>query len=269
MNPMEKRYGLKSNQDPLSLDHTVKHIIEHASCREFSAQQIPESLRGILYAAAQSAPSKSNLQQYSFLDVTDSRTKKKLCEWFPSLTWAFMAPMFTIALGDLHRNRMISAHHGYQYNAHPEDAFMNAAVDSALATQALIVAAESYGLGTCPISQIRERIEELATWLDLPDGCFPVCGLAIGYPLSTSKRISPRLPAEVVVHKDRYQSPNMERIHEYDARFNAAVGEPKPRYPERFGLPAISTWSENVARQTAVEERNQFRSFLKRRCILS
>jgi len=269
MNAIQARYGYAQTVDLATLNPTLECLLQHSSCRAFSDQAIPQSMRDTLYAAAQSAPSKSNLQQYSFLEVTEEHIRTQLMNWFPALAWAFGAPMLTFSLGDLHRNQVISAHHGYEYNAHPEDAFLNAAVDAALATQALITAAESQGFGTCPISQIRERLHEVADLLALPNGVFPICAVAIGLPASGApSQVSPRLPADLVIHHNRYQPPSLEAITSYDARFNEAKGLPKVRYPERFGEPNKPTWSDNVARQTAVEERAQLRDYLRLKGIL-
>lgn len=269
MNPIAARYGEDDYEAPIASNDTVTTLLRHASCREFADTPISDSMRQTLYAAAQSAPSKSNLQQYSFIDVIDTAHKQQLQQLFPKLDWAFKAPMLAFVLGDLSRNQKISALHDHVYNAHPEDAFLNAAVDAALATQALITAAESLGLGTCPLSQIRERLDEIALLLSLPTHVFPICAVAIGYPMhEQSQVVSPRLPARMVVHTDRYQPPNPADIHAYDQRFTKAVGAPKPRYPEYFGEPTTATWSNNVARQTAVAERSQFRSFLRAQQIL-
>lgn len=269
MNPIAARYGEDDYEAPIASNDTVTTLLCHSSCREFADTPISDSMRQTLFAAAQSAPSKSNLQQYSFIEVTDPALKQQLEHLLPKLDWAFQAPMLTFALGDLHRNQLISALHGHVYNAHPEDAFLNAAVDAALATQALITAAESFGLGTCPLSQIRERLDEITSLLSLPAHVFPICAIAIGYPLHAQSRvISPRLPAQVVVHTNRYQPPSPEVIHAYDQKFTKAVGAPKPRYPEYFGDPTAASWSNNVARQTAVAERSQLRSFLRAQQIL-
>ena len=48
------------------------------------------------------------------------------------------------------------------------DAFLNAAVDAGLVLMNFIRAAEAVGLGCCPISVIRNHIDEVAELLELP-----------------------------------------------------------------------------------------------------
>src|SRR5581483_2120913 len=79
------------------------------------------------------------------------------------------------------------------------EGFFNAAVDAALALQTCILAAETLGLGTCPISVLRNRIAEVADILALPAKVFPVAGLCLGYPAQPGF-ISMRLPLEATVH---------------------------------------------------------------------
>ena len=57
---------------------------------------------------------------------------------------------------------------------------MNAAVDAGIAMQTFILAAESYGLGCCPLSELRNHVDLLSDELALPRHVFPVAGLAVG-----------------------------------------------------------------------------------------
>jgi nitroreductase/FMN reductase [NAD(P)H] len=98
------------------------------------------------------------------------------------------------------------------------DAFFNAAVDAAIALSAFVSAAELAGLGTCPISQIRDHVAKVDALLELPDWVVPVAGLAIGYPES-KEPLSARLAPSATVHTDRYDTTAVEReLDAYDAR---------------------------------------------------
>ena len=83
------------------------------------------------------------------------------------------------------------------------EGFFNATVDAALALQTCILAAETLGLGTCPISVLRNRSRRSSAILELPDKVFPVAGLCLGYPAQPGF-ISMRLPLAATVHIDRY-----------------------------------------------------------------
>jgi nitroreductase len=247
---------------------TIETLLSHSSCRSFFDEPITEEIRDLLFTAAQSAPTKSNLQQYSFIEITDSNIRDQLISFFPEMKWAINAPLLFIVLGDLHRNQTICEWANRTYNAHHQDAFLNASVDAALATQSLIMAAESIGLGACAISKIREKIEQVSDLLELPKSVFPICALAIGYPKLRPGSTSPRLPLDAIRHINKYRKPSRELIKHYDAQFNASYGPPTPRYPEQFGSPKTASWSDNVSRQTSVCERNQLTAYLVRQGII-
>ena len=67
------------------------------------------------------------------------------------------------------------------------DAFLNAAADAAMHMSTFIWAAESVGLGTCPISVVRNHIDEVSRLLELPDHVFPLAGMCVGWPKRSSR----------------------------------------------------------------------------------
>jgi nitroreductase/FMN reductase [NAD(P)H] len=144
------------------------------------------------------------------------------------------------------------------------DTFLNASVDAALAMAFCIMSAEAVGLGTCPISYVRNHLDLVAFLFGLPDGVFPVVGLTLGYPAARNE-VSPRLPPSVVVHRERYDDSGLAAaLPAYDALRPPA----KPRYPEVHGAkPEGCRWSENTARQLSVPERANFRAWLARKGI--
>ena len=253
------RYGDPSPIPEIESRSTIDTLLSHQSCRAFSTKPITDELKKLIFAAAQSAPSKSNLQQYSLIDVSHLLIRDKLRQMIPSIQWALDAPMLVIIIGDTHRARELNRQRNYEFRWEDTDAFLNAAVDASLALGFMIGAAEGLGIGTCPISKIRESSEAIAKLLELPRGTFPICACAFGYPQTETRTISPRLPQSVVVHRDTYKPIDFEDIDRYDKTFNSVAGPPNARYPEKFGTPKQSTWSDNVARQTAVRERPDFR----------
>lgn len=57
-----------------------------------------------------------------------------------------------------------------------------AVCDAVIAAQNAVVAAESFGIGSCYIGDIMENIEEQRDILDLPPYVFPAAMLVFGYP---------------------------------------------------------------------------------------
>jgi nitroreductase/FMN reductase [NAD(P)H] len=141
---------------------------------------------------------------------------------------------------------------------------MNAAVDAALAMMNFIRAAEAVGLGACPVSAVRNRPERVSEVLGLPEAVFPVAGLCAGYPAEQG-RITPRLPLEVTVHRDRYDESRLEeRIEAYDRRRAAIAPYRSRRHADRYPDCAFYGWSEDKARQYSVPERTDFGAYIRR-----
>jgi FMN reductase [NAD(P)H] len=265
------RYGLDAPaaDAPAELSPAMELILRHRSIRRFRDAPVAEPLLQALLACAQSAPTKSNLQQYSIVDIRDPELRRRLAELFADMEWAISAPVLLVFLGDMRRGRRIAEMRGYPHRNDNADCFMNAAVDAAVAMQSFIIAAEAAGLGCCPLSELRNRLDDLAGLIGLPAGVFPVAGLAAGWPAEEG-HLSVRLPQPVVVHRDRYDDTGLEaEISAYDARAHARRPIPphKQRHPDRYGVIDECTWSENVARQLSLPERDDFRGFLQRQEI--
>jgi len=263
----EDRYGKNSMLDfsNINIPDLLKTIISRSSVRKFSDKPIPRELLTMLLTAAQSAPSKSNLQQYSILIMQDEAIKLKVSSLIGNTKWALSAPVFLLFLADIRRNINITNNKGYDHKNNNVDTFMNAVIDSALSMQSLICAAEASGLGVCPVSMIRNIIDEIKNICQLPKGVFPIAGLALGWP-DEKAPISIRMPQDIIIHNDYYNEDNLsKKINDYDERvFKVApILEKKQRHVDIYGVAKKGTWSENIARQLSLPERNNFKTWLK------
>ena len=262
------RYGFDL-EIPTDVPDGVKALLNRRVIRKYKTSPISEQTMALLLSAAQSAPTKSNLQQYSIVIIRDPEVRSAVAELVPSMPWVRNAPIIAIFLGDVRRIRKLAEIRGHTYQNNNADTFMNAAVDAALAMQCFITAADHLGLGTCPISYVRNRIDDLAEILDLPDGVFPISGLCVGYP-DDAGYVSMRLPQKVVVHQDLYNDDDLETdVKDYDDRNHKrfALTPTKQRHTDKYGVLEKCTWSENVARQLSLPERAGFADYLKRKGI--
>ena len=244
----------------------VEQIITRGSIRKFSKKKVSNEIFDSLIASAQSAPSKSNLQQYSILNITDIKTKKQIGKLLGETSWATEAPVFFLFLADIRRNKIITESRGYEYQNNNLDHFMNAVIDSALGMQTLILAAESWGLGVCPISMVRNHLDEIKKICSLPDCVFPIAGLSLGWP-NEKKKISIRLPQNLVLHENKYlDNKILQEIDKYDELVfkDSPIPLSKQRHVEKYGPAKRGLWSENVARQLSVPERMEFRNWLNK-----
>ena len=266
-NLYQNRYGKKTDQNFSKIDITplINSIISRASVRKFSKKNISKELLTLLLTAAQSAPSKSNLQQYSIMVIQNQSLKNEISKLIGDTKWALTAPVFLLFLADIRRNIKITNHKGYNHKNNNVDTFMNGVIDSALSMQSMISASESIGLGICPISMIRNIIEEVKNLCKLPKGVFPIAGLALGWPDEKSP-VSIRLPQDIVTHYNTYNEKNlMDKINQYDERvFKVApIERNKQRHVDIYGVAKKGTWSENISRQLSLAERKDFKKWLK------
>ena len=218
-----------------------------------------------LIALARAAPSKSNLQQYSILLIKNKEIKNKLSKLLEKTAWALEAPLFFLFLADIRRNQIITEYKGYEYKNNSIDYFMNAVIDASLAMQNLINSAEEFGLGICPISMVRNHLEEVKKMCHLPEGVFPIAGLSVGWP-DENNEVSIRLPMKVVFHENFYNDKDMlKQIDHYDKTIECVqpIPKSKQRHVNVYGFNKKNTWSENISRQMSLPERKEFKKWLK------
>jgi nitroreductase len=225
---------------------------------------VPDALVHLLLAAAFSASSKSDYQQASAIWLKDRGRRDRLAALFPDMPWIGTAPVFLVFLGDARRLERLGELRGHRQDNGALEGFFNATVDAALALQTCVLAAETVGLGTCPISVLRNRITEVAEILELPGKVFPVAGLCLGYPVQQGF-ISMRLPLATTVHVDRYDDAGLaQSVDAYDRRRDARHSiKDRQRDPARFGTAEFYGWSEDKARQAATLEGTDFAAWLK------
>ena len=228
----------------------LSNIIQRRSYRKFTKEDVSEELRTILVSCAQSASAKSDLQQYSIIDLRDQVKKDevaRLCD----TEWLSESPVLLVFCGDLRRAKRLCDIRNLTYAQNTLDSFMNAAVDAALAMQTMVLAAESVGLGCCCISQVRKRLSDIANLLNLPNGVFPVAGFVAGWP-NEERDISQRLPSSIILHQDKYDDSNLSsEVNEYDRRRHEARPLRNQINSSKYGVSSFYGWSENAARRLA------------------
>ncbi|MBI4083495.1 MAG: nitroreductase family protein [Candidatus Lambdaproteobacteria bacterium] len=259
-----QRFGIPTGVGAtLPAEGELARILARRSHRRYAERPVPEELLAVLLACAQSASAKSDLQQWSVVVVKDPAKRKVFAELLPDMAHVAKAPVFLVFLGDMRRGQRICARYDRPHDSNTLDTFMNAAVDSALAMQTFILAAEAVGLGTCPISQLRKDMPLVTRTLELPPGVFPVAALCVGYPADAG-RLSLRLPPALVVHTDRYDDSRFEaELAGYDARRHAHTPIAKQMYTKTYGVAGRYTWSDNVSRRLANRERRDFGAFIR------
>jgi len=245
----------------------IRQVLGRKTVRAYTDAVPSDALLELLCAAALSASAKSDFQQASILRVADKGKRARIGKLFPAMPWIGAAPAFFVFLGDARRLERIGSLRGKPVANGTLEGFFNATVDAALALQTFILSAEAAGLGCCPISVIRNKVDEVAELLALPDKVFPVAGLCVGYP-ARAGFVSLRLPRTVTIHRDVYDDAGLSgAVTDYDRRRDAIHSIPKDqqRSPEEFGPVDFYGWSEDKARQAAKPEGAAFPLHLRKR----
>lgn len=233
--------------------------------RRYTDRLIDPALLETLCAVALSAPSKSDLQQADIVIVTDQGQRDRLEALLPDNPWVKAAPAFLVFCANNRRHRLLFQWRDRPFVNDHLDPFFNASVDAGIVLATFVAAADRVGLGTCPISAIRNKAAEVSEILGLPDHVFPVAALGVGWP-SFEGVMSPRLGLDVTIHRDRYDESGLkDKVEAYDVRRNTTQAYKTQRRPDTFGTSDSYGWSEDKARQYSVPERADFGAFVRRK----
>jgi nitroreductase len=225
----------------------VESLINHRSIRKFKPDPIdPETLGMILKAGTRGATA-GNLQLYTLIVVDDKEKLKELGLGF--------APMAVVSLVDLYRVKRwleINVPSGVKiYNANAYHFFCGYC-DAMIATQNIVVAAESYGLGTCYYGGILST--DVQEFFGTPEYVFPAAMVTLGYP-DEEPDLSVRLPLEVVVHRNDYRHFTDEEIRDlYREREERVWNTLSEDLKEKLAAKGIHSIPQGVTRRKFSKE---------------
>lgn len=148
----------------------------------------PEQLRSVLEAAIW-APSAGNLQPWEFVIVDDIDVMRHLARASLSQMWMCEASAIIAVCADVDRTGAIYGERGRR---------LYAIQDCAAATQNMLLASHSLGLGTCWVGAFYE--EEVRRILRLPANVRPLALVPIGQPGESPSPPARRSLREVVHH---------------------------------------------------------------------
>ncbi len=208
---------------PLSWNASLDLLLAHRSHRHYLPQNLPSGALETIIAAAQSASTSSNLQVWSVVAVEDVQRKSRLADLAGGQQHVRDCPLLLIWLCDLARLELIGKEKGRDAAALSYlELFMTGVVDAALAAQNAAIALESLGLGCCYIGAMRNKPEEVAKELNLPEKVFAVFGMTVGVPdPSANAAVKPRLGQKAVLHREHYHWDEAQReaVETLDVKF--------------------------------------------------
>jgi FMN reductase [NAD(P)H] len=253
-------------------DRVLEVLSGHASCRAYRGDPVPEEAVERIVAAAQRAATSSNLQMWSAVVVRDGERREHLARLCGDQRHIREAPVFIAWCADRSRLDRAAELLGYRQDTDHLESFLVAAIDTAIAMQNAVVAAEAMGYGTCYIGGLRNDTAAVVKLLELPHRTFPIAGMTIGRPARTGT-IRPRLDLSAVLHWERYTPESDATLRSYDRSMQEtgiyrdrqvegvrADGSPAPALPDndygwiehsarRISRPSRTTLSEVVRAQ--------------------
>lgn len=193
-------------------------LLSRRSIRRYEREQIKDEDMQFIYDAIRNTPTSYNGQQYSVIDLDDPILKEQIYE-ITGQKQIKTCNHFLIFVADYNKIGVIAKTKGIDDIPFAEttDGLIVGVIDASLAMMSALVAAESRGLGTCPIGYTRTVApEKLSRLLGLPEGVAIVCGLAIGVPREMPD-LKPKQPESLIIHHNGYRQDDMLReLIEYD-----------------------------------------------------
>ncbi len=162
---------------------TLEAILTRRSVRAFTPEPVPDGLLGQVLEAARGSASGGNLQAWGFVLV---RAPERLAALRALAPGMIGRPAAAIAIC-LHHERAV------RLGGSGDDRL--AWLDIGIATENLLLAAHSLGLGACPIASFHHGA--VARCLGLPQGVQPALLVALGHPRSRPASPGRRPRAEV------------------------------------------------------------------------
>lgn len=167
----------------IQTEELLNAIYQRRAVRKYTNEPIDAALVEELIAAASQAPSAMNRQPWEFVVIEGGERLQKFSDRIKAET--LDAPDLDPSLKQVLAAEA-NVFHGAPYLivicATSDD--QQAAEDCALAAQNFMLAAFSYGLGTCPIGLSRPwlSLPETKRELGIPDDWFPVFPVVLGVP---------------------------------------------------------------------------------------
>lgn len=247
---------------------TLELLLAHRSVRAYREAQLPAGALDLILAAAQRAPTSSNLQSYSIVVVDDRELLVKMRGLCGNQSFVSECSALLVFCADISRHVHVCAQRGYAYRGDQVNTLLVAHGDANLACQNASLAAQSMGLGTCMLGNVRNDPQGVSDLLGLPRYVFASVGLTIGHPAGDFG-VKPRLPRRLIVSRNRYADDHRDadlaaydqeirRTGIYDGR-REKLNDVEPGTPDTVADEAYG-WSEHSARRLGGENQIQRRN---------
>ena len=230
------------------MNEVLQQLHARKSVRVYEDRPVaPEVKQAILEAAIQ-APSAGNMALYTILDITDSEMKQKLSVSCDNQPFIATAPVVLIFCADYRRWYDVFCAHVEQVRKPDMGDLFLAQADTLIAAQNAVVAAHSFGLGSCYIGDITENYEFHRELLNLPQYVVPAAMLCMGYP-TEQQMLRPKPPRHAVadlVHENGY---SLEKSQAMEQMLRKQQGKEGKEFADWLNRFCNRKWNSEFSRE--------------------
>ena len=171
----------------MTTNPSVDIMLNRKSIRKYTDQKPTDEVIQAVVRAGQQAPFASQLGSLLL-----SRKENP-----------FGAPLlFTICV-DLHRMELVMSRRGWQKVTNDLSMLFFGIQDATLMAENMVIAAESFGMGSCFLGAAPYIADKIAKQYQIPPRVFPIVQLAMGYPAENPPP-RPRYPLSFCLFEDTY-----------------------------------------------------------------
>lgn len=205
------------------MNQVIDVLMKRRSVRAYEVKEISAEVRAAILKATLRAPTAGNLMLYSIIEVTDQKIKDKLAITCDHQPFIARAPMVWLFLADYQRwfdyftasgvEELCKQKQLKMRKPEEGDLFL-ACCDALIAAQNAVIAAESFGIGSCYIGDIMEQYEIHKELFELPQYTFPIALLLFGYPTSEQLKrpYTKRYDEEFILFENQYHKLDMQEF---------------------------------------------------------
>ena len=180
--------------------------------RQYTHQDIPETLLNELLTVAMQASNTGNMQLYSVVVTRDAEQKQRLAPAHFNQPMITGAPVVLTFCADVNRFVKWASCRKAEAGFDNFQTFIAATIDAMLFAQSFCDAAEDQGLGICYLGTTTYNAGPIIEALNLPRLVVPIVTVTVGYPADPLPAQSERLPLAAIVHEETYADYTPESI---------------------------------------------------------
>ncbi len=191
---------------------TIRNL--HTTHGNFQDKKIPDADLEQIKKASIHAANSSNMQTYSIVVVKDAAKIKEISTYTGSAMLLFC----------IDYNRLITCAKTLGHDYYPDNMtnFVTASINTSMAAQTAVIAAQSLGIDTLTTNGIhRGNMQRVWDILELPEEkCFPLIALVLGYATEEPPYHKGRLDNEGVFHEETYHKLTEDEIQQIIAAYD-------------------------------------------------